>query len=386
MERDDVSEFNTASDNKPSVPSYTSPDLGQSTHPIHLCMIAHSNSPWAPHYARIFQQRGHRVSLISFHPKPIKGLEMHYVGTAKGDGELPKWLYPVRAISVRRLIRRINPDVVLATYMRSNGFLGSLTKCTPLVVSSRGVDQSFPLPLFGRSISRWICRRADRMHVVSEELRDGLRELGVPEEKITILPVGVDSTLFRPPDQRVPNDVPRILCNRKHLPVYDNATLIAAIDLLNQNGFPFTFTFLGTGPLTAEMKQDVSRRGLEDRVTFIDEVPHTEIVRHLQDSDIYASSSLSDGTSSSLLEAMSCGAFPVVSRIAGNTPWIRHQENGFLFDVGNAEQCAEGVRWAWEHPSERVRAAEENRRTIVEKCDIFKNTIALEELLLSVVR
>ena len=41
---------------------------------------------------------------------------------------------------------------------------------------------------------------------------------------------------------------------------------------------------------------------------------------------------MSDGTSLSLLEAMACGAVPVVSNIMSNRSWVLDGVNGFLFN------------------------------------------------------
>jgi glycosyltransferase involved in cell wall biosynthesis len=50
----------------------------------------------------------------------------------------------------------------------------------------------------------------------------------------------------------------------------------------------------------------------------------------LAEADIYVSTSLSDGTSVSLLEAMGSGAFPIVTDILSNREWIADGVNGFL--------------------------------------------------------
>jgi glycosyltransferase involved in cell wall biosynthesis len=61
----------------------------------------------------------------------------------------------------------------------------------------------------------------------------------------------------------------------------------------------------------------------------------------LKNSDIYVSTSLSDGTSASLLEAMITGLACVVSDIPGNKEWIVDGVNGMLFPARNHEKLAE---------------------------------------------
>ena len=58
----------------------------------------------------------------------------------------------------------------------------------------------------------------------------------------------------------------------------------------------------------------------------------------LAQADIYVSTSLYDGTSVSLLEAMGSGAFPIVTDIPANREWITTGQNGFLVPV-DEEKC-----------------------------------------------
>ena len=61
----------------------------------------------------------------------------------------------------------------------------------------------------------------------------------------------------------------------------------------------------------------------------------------LGQADIYVSTSLHDGTSVSLLEAMGSGAFPIVTDIPSNREWIHHGQNGFLVPVNEEKIFSE---------------------------------------------
>src|SRR5262245_22371890 len=88
---------------------------------MRIVLIAHSDAPWTPHYAAWLSGRGHDVHVVSFHPKPLPDVTFHYFGVRTRTGELPKSRYLVKAPAIRRLLRRLRPDVTLATYLRSNG-------------------------------------------------------------------------------------------------------------------------------------------------------------------------------------------------------------------------------------------------------------------------
>ena len=87
----------------------------------------------------------------------------------------------------------------------------------------------------------------------------------------------------------------------------------------------------------------------------------------LPGADIYVSTSLYDGTSVSLLEAMGSGAFPVVTDIPANREWITNGENGFLVPVDEEKYLANRIIDAIRKPRLLERSRIENL-SIAERC------------------
>jgi glycosyltransferase involved in cell wall biosynthesis len=346
---------------------------------MRVCFISHSNSPWAPYYTRYFQERGHEVHLISFHPKQIPGITMHYVGANPADGRLPKWIYLWRAPRVRRLLRKLRPDVVMATYVRSNGLVGAMTKCSPLVVSSRGViDYDFGLPPgINARLVRWIARRADLLHASSDELAEGFERSGVSRGKFTVIPLGTDTGTFAPRGGPRPPGPVRIICTRKHDALYDNETIIRALARLRGDGLEFEFRFTGSGSRIDHNQRLAAELGLRDRVEFRGDVAHEQVPDELRWGDLYVSAAESDGAPSSLFEAMSCKLFPIVTDVRANQDWITHRGNGYLFRFHDDADCAAGIRFALAHPEIVSQALEDNRRMVAERLD---RGVGLEKL------
>ncbi|HZI92679.1 MAG TPA: glycosyltransferase family 4 protein [Patescibacteria group bacterium] len=351
-------------------------------------MLAHTNAPWTPHYARHFQSAGHDVRVFSFSPDPLPGVEVVHLSAAELPGPLKPLGFAFTLPRVRRLLDQFHPDVVLATYMSSNGMTAALCWKGPLVVSARGGDvlqQASHLPggvLFHGPMMRFVSRHATTVHAVSEEIVEKLVAYGVPAARIVCFPMGVDSDSFAPPADAHPSEAPlHIICTRRQEPVYRTDTLVKALHLLRQAGRKFRCTMAGGGPLMRERLEQIRRLDLSDVVTCTDYVPHETIRSLLRTADIYVSASASDGTSSSLLEAMACGLFPVVSRIRANEPWIRDGETGLFFQVGDAAGLGRALERALDDASLRERATLTNRALVQREANQKTNMNRLLELL-----
>ena len=96
--------------------------------------------------------------------------------------------------------------------------------------------------------------------------------------------------------------------------------------------------------------------------------------------DVYLSASLWDGTSLSLLEAMATGLFPVVSDIKANAALLRHNADGLLHKVGDADDLARCLMQLHEHPQLADGAARRNRLKVIESADRKKNMKRLERI------
>jgi glycosyltransferase involved in cell wall biosynthesis len=339
---------------------------------MRIALMAHTNAPWTPHYARHFLSAGHEVQVLSFSPDPIDGVDVIHVGHQDPSGPLKPFWLASRLPRARRALRRFRPDAVLAPYMSSNGMTAALIFRGPLVVSARGGDvlrQAGYLPAgprLHRLLMKFVCGRASIVHAVSDELADALVASGVPRDRIVCFPLGVDVLSFAPlPGARGGGGPPRIICTRRQEPVYANEIVVEGLKWLKDRGRDFRCTMAGGGLLMQERLAQIGRLGLADVVTCAGQVPPEAIRSLLAASDVYVSASTSDGTSSSLLEAMATGAFPVVSRIRANEAWLRNEESCLFFEAGDAAGLGRALERALHDDPLRVRAAQSNRALVV---------------------
>jgi len=89
-------------------------------------------------------------------------------------------------------------------------------------------------------------------------------------------------------------------------------------------------------------------------------IPNEEMLRFFAKARIYLGLSISDGISTSLLEAMAMGAFPIQSGTSTASEWIINNEGGFIVPAEDAEKVAECVKTAVQNDILVDTAAQEN--------------------------
>jgi len=213
-------------------------------------------------------------------------------------------------------------------------WVGTLLK-KPLIVTIHGSDLRMGLDRRGflRKIFMYVCMEADHLNCVSEVQKQELERSGIPRERISTIPMGIDATFLVAGKNRgveLERRPMTILSNRNLLPIYNVSLLIRAIPIVLKEEPETKFLIAGEGSEKVVLEKEVKKLNINSSVKFLGRVPHEEMPILLSQADIYVSTSLYDGTSVSLLEAMASGAFPIVTDIPANREWIVDGKNGFL--------------------------------------------------------
>ena len=257
--------------------------------------------------------------------------------------------------------------------------VGSFLK-TPLIVTIHGSD--FRIGTMKTTILKkifvYVCERAKHIICVSEVLKRDIEKLGIKREKVSVSPMGVDESFFRLLTNRGVNRIGQgftILSNRQLRPIYNISLLIRAIPIVLKEEPNAKFIIAGIGPERENLEKQVRELNISSNVQFLGWVTHEEMPKLLSRADIYISTSLDDGTSISLLEAMASGAFPIVTDIPPNREWISDGENGFLVPIDEERFLAEKILGAIRNQDLRERSRDKNFCLIKEKA-LWPVTIA----------
>ena len=244
-----------------------------------------------------------------------------------------------------RLVRLIRAERPRLVHARSRGpawsaFWAARWTKTPFVTTFHGFyGLSFPL----KKLYNSVMARGDAVVVASKFMRRHLQEVyGVPEERLALIPRGVNLRKFRPQPESVRREMRkklRVAINEKlalmpsRLSVWKGQRLA-----LEAVAGIASIVFLGDGSprVRASLKDEAKRLGVKARFA----AATAEVGKFMAAADVVLSTSVKpEAFGRTPLEAQAAATVPVAPAHGGALEVISDGENGFLFTPGNAASC-----------------------------------------------
>jgi glycosyltransferase involved in cell wall biosynthesis/SAM-dependent methyltransferase len=190
-----------------------------------------------------------------------------------------------------------------------------------------------------REMKRFNRQMVDHFVAVTERARDALIIEGVPEDKITVIPMGIDVNRFRPDDEarwrlrkefgigkeeRVVLFTGRLVWEKGIYDLLYAAKLVTREDSVRN--IHLRFVVIGKGSESSGIKSRVEELGVGSVFTFIEDYPYHKMHEMYNMADIFVLPSISTRTWKEqfgmvLIEAMACG-LPVISTLSGSIPEV----------------------------------------------------------------
>jgi glycosyltransferase involved in cell wall biosynthesis len=297
---------------------------------------------WAAHANTPVRETRHGLTI--HHPR--------YLVIPKVGMTLAPWLlYRATLPIVRRLCAEgPRPDAIDAHYLYPDGVAASWIGQAlnlPVVITARGTDVTLiPRYRLPRALIQRAIRDAAALVTVSGALKQALVGLGAPDNKVTVLRNGVETTLFHPPEDRAAARAALRLTQ---------PTLMSVGWLIERKGHHriieampalpgYTLLIVGEGPERANLAALIERLGLADRVRLLGARPHTELPMLYGVADALVLASSREGWANVLLEAMACGTPVIASNIWGNPEVVRSSDAGVIMSHNTPEGIVGATR------------------------------------------
>jgi glycosyltransferase involved in cell wall biosynthesis len=358
---------------------------------MRICYLANAQSVHTQKWAKFFADKGHEVHLISFEGARIENVKVYSLKLSFvlrfGFDYLLK---PVRAQIIKRLIGRINPDILHAHYFLDYGLYGALCGFKPFVVTSWGSDILVDPKKFviSKYAVKFVLRKADLITCDAEHMREALRRLGAAQEKIRLINFGVDTRKFSLGQKSEGlkaelgiYDSPTVISLRSLNPLYDIESLIKSIPMVLREIPNSKFVIAGRGSEETRLKELAKSLGVSLNTKFVGVIPNDELPEYLTTMDVYVSTALSDaGLSGSTAEAMACGLPVIVTDVADNRRWVADGVNGFVVPIKDPKSLAEKTIYLLKNEGVRKKFGKISREIIEKTNDYYKEMEKMERI------
>ena len=294
--------------------------------------------------------------------------------------------------SVRKIITTENIDIVhchqYTPYVY--GVLASLVTGSKVVFTEHGRFHPDRYSWKRRIINPLLSMATSSITAISEATKEALASFEwFSRKSITVIYNGIEATV--PPtgyrnqnnlnltDQNIVFGTITRFDTIKNLPMMINA--FAQVFKDNPHA---RLLLVGDGDERSAMETLVSELNLKDAVIFTGF--QTDTKKYMSLIDVYVLSSFSEGTSMTLLEAMSFSTCCIVTAVGGNVEIIKDRQNGFVVESDNTQQLADTMQSLTDDKNTRHKMGNEAKKTFDLKFDLNRMVQSYKELYLDIVR
>jgi glycosyltransferase involved in cell wall biosynthesis len=327
--------------------------------------------------------RRHEIHVFSQRYPPeghyhFDGLTHHALGGGQkfGLASLRLWLHTAQAITQQH--RQTPFDLLHAFWADEAGFSAALAGAwlkRPVLVSLGGgelihrPDLAYGAQRFltRRLTTRLALQRASLTTAGSNYQLDLCRAHHLPQSKLRLAPLGVDTDLFQPAHpltskvltfQPANFQPPTLVQAASFLPVKNQSLLLQILSLVKLELPAIKLNLAGSGPLQAELQHLARHLKIEDNIAWRQYLPYPQIPALYQESHLYLQTSHHESQGMAVLEAMAC------SRPALGTPVGVAREVAALPAQFSAEALAAQVVEVFKDETRYHQMGQQARQTV----------------------
>lgn len=228
---------------------------------------------------------------------------------------------------------------------------------------------------------------------VSDDLFSIALNNGIDEDKLSVVPIGVDIELFKKEDSKLIkeefniNDSKKIVLYVGQLiPRKGLNYLIEAIPNVLSKQKNILFVFAGTGPQKEELENICQQKGIQNSVLFTGGIDLAQLIKWYSIADIFVLPSLSEGRPTVIYEAMSCEIPIIATNVGGIAEQIKDGYNGYVIPPMDPTILATKINYLLDNEDLILDMGKNGRKRIIDKgwtwvnhaknvCNVYKQVL-----------
>jgi glycosyltransferase involved in cell wall biosynthesis len=361
---------------------------------MRLAFLGDPNSRHTRRWMDFFLDRGHEVHLLipahdAVNVELDERLHVHRFTAwpkipVRGAGSL------ATAISIRRALAEIRPDLLHAHSLSRYGVAARLSGFHPYIVTVWGSDVLVVLRISRlRRIQGWLALHgADLVTGGSDHLIRAAVSAGARPDRTRFVHFGVDTRRFAPGPyptalaRRLALDGRRVvLSNRTIAPLYHQGTVLRAIAPLPADVVVVMTRHVARPTELAVIERLAHDIGIEDRVRIVDEISDAEMPDMYRLADVVVSVPESDGGPTTIVEALAVGRPVVATDLPSVREWLGELDPGSLVPVGDPGTTEQAIRNVLARSDgELGERARRGRSMVVDRADRERSMATMETL------
>ena len=296
-----------------------------------------------------------------------------------------KYFYPITGMSYSHFVFEYatknikpEPDLIHAHFSYPDGYgMMKLAKKwkVPLVISALGTIER-KVAYEGTYTSKQNIEAmnfADKILSVSEDLKLHIVNLGINEEKVHVVPNGVDTKKFKPAGKAHARNLLNLPQDKNIVLFVGALRKIKGVDYLIEaaENFVDSNTHLFMVGRDDGLKRNLEKRAHElkiaDYIKFTGPVNHDDIPLWISASDILVLPSLSEGRPNVVLEALACEVPVVATNVGGIPELMVDGETGYLVPAKSPRELSRKINKLLEDKNRRENMGKLGRKSIIQK-------------------
>jgi len=274
------------------------------------------------------------------------------------------------------LLKRERVDIIHAHWIIPQGLVAVLAKTLhltrlPVICTSHGADLFAMNGRLFSGLKKWILSGCEAITVVSNAMKEKVLQMGIDEERVRVISMGVDLTTRFTPSNQVARDGNEILFVGRLIEKKGVPDLLHAFKNISAEQDNVSLRIIGGGPEREMLEQIAKDLGISGRVTFMGPLKSEELVQYYRKAAVavfpftVARGGDQEGLGLVLIEALGCECPVVASDLEAVRDVIAPGRNGLLTRSGEPNDLAAAVLRMLREPDMAAAMASRGRQDVM---------------------